>query len=65
MSSQTKHELPPPLDLTRWRSVPALLMGIGATLSFIGVVVSPEQFGFSWLLSFMFSCPSPSARYFS
>ena len=54
MSSQTKHELPPPLDLTRWRSVPAVLMGIGATLSFIGVVVSPEQFGFSWLLSFMF-----------
>src|ERR1035438_4032761 len=54
MSSQTKHELPPPLDLSRWRSLPAVLMGVGATLSFIGVVISPEEFGFSWLLSFMF-----------
>ena len=55
MSSQTKHELPPPLDLSRWRSAPHLLMGVGATLSFIGAVVSPPaEFGFSWLLSFMF-----------
>ena len=54
MSSQTKHELPPPLDLSCWRKLPAVLMGVGAVLSLIGAVVSPEEFGYSWLLSFMF-----------
>src|ERR1039457_4563449 len=54
MSSQTKHELPPPLDSSCWRKLPTLLMGVGAVLSLIGAVVSPEEFGYSWLLSFMF-----------
>ena len=55
MSSHTKHELPALLDLSGWRKLPAVLMGVGAVLSLIGAVVSPEEFGYSWLLSFMFS----------
>lgn len=43
-----------PLDLSRWRNVPFILMGVGAVLSLIGVVCNPTQFGYSWLLSFMF-----------
>jgi len=46
--------LPPPLDLSRWRKLPAVLMVVGAVLSVIGAVKSPAEFGYSWLLSFMF-----------
>jgi hypothetical protein len=46
--------LPPPLDLTRWRKLPVALMVIGLVLSLFGLVASPEEFGYSWLLSFMF-----------
>jgi hypothetical protein len=46
--------LPPPLDLSGWCKLPAVLMGIGAVLSVIGAVASPAEFGFSWLLAFMF-----------
>ena len=55
MSSQhdTTH-LPPPLDLSGWRKLPAVLMVVGAVLSVIGAVKSPAEFGYSWLLSFMF-----------
>src|SRR5471032_2229960 len=54
MSSHNKTELPPPLDLSGWCKLPAVLMGIGAVLSVIGAVASPAEFGFSWLLAFMF-----------
>jgi hypothetical protein len=54
MSPQTKHDLPPPLDLSGWRKLPAVLMVGGGLLSLTGAVVSPEEFGYSWLLSFMF-----------
>ena len=54
MSSHTKHELLPPLDLSGWRKLPALLMVGGGLLSLIGAVINPEEFGFCWLLSFMF-----------
>jgi hypothetical protein len=58
MSNETTH-LPPPLDLSRWKSVPAILMVVGGILSLIGAIVSLRQdcgaeFGFSWLLAFMF-----------
>jgi hypothetical protein len=54
MSSQPKTELPPPLDLSGWRMAPAALMVIGGVLSVIGLIASPREFGYSWLLSFMF-----------
>jgi hypothetical protein len=54
MSSQHQTHLPPPLDLSGWRKLPAVLMVVGGLLSVIGAVKSPEEFGYSWLLSFMF-----------
>src|ERR1700690_2942727 len=54
MSSQHQTHLPPPLDLSGWRKLPAVLVVVGGLLSVIGVVVSPEEFRYSWLLSFMF-----------
>lgn len=58
MSSDEKI-LPPPLDLSGWRIAPAVLMVLGGILSLVGVVVSVQhhnwtQFGYSWLLAFMF-----------
>jgi hypothetical protein len=52
-------QLPPPLDLSRWRRVPGLLMGVGGVLVVLGLVVSGlhdglREFGYSWLLAFMF-----------
>ena len=43
-----------PLDLSKWRNVPMILMVAGGGVSLIGVFVNPRQFAFSWLLSFMF-----------
>ncbi|HEX3890772.1 MAG TPA: hypothetical protein VHX90_07980, partial [Verrucomicrobiae bacterium] len=54
MNSQNKTELPPPLDLSGWKIAPAVLMVVGAILSIIGGILSPKEFGYSWLLSFMF-----------
>ncbi len=47
-------KLPPPLDLTKWRKLPGQLMVIGAVISVIGAVTNLREFGYSWLLSFMF-----------
>jgi hypothetical protein len=60
MSSHTKSARLQPLDLSRWRRLPAGLMLLGGGLAVIGAVVSyhhdgGRQFGFSWLLAFMFS----------
>jgi hypothetical protein len=46
--------LPPPLDLSGWRKLPAVLMAGGAVLSLIGAAMDPKEFGFSWLLAYMF-----------
>jgi hypothetical protein len=46
-------ELPPPMDLSVWRGAPKVLMVIGGILSLIGVIVSPKEFGYSWLTAFM------------
>ncbi|HEV2394555.1 MAG TPA: hypothetical protein VG146_19565 [Verrucomicrobiae bacterium] len=42
------------LDLSRWRNVPAILLGVGAILGVIGLLVNREEFAFSWLVAFMF-----------
>ena len=52
MSNDTTHL--PPLDLSSWRKLPTFLMVIGGVLSAIGAVINPKEFGFSWLLAFMF-----------
>jgi hypothetical protein len=43
-----------PLDLSRWRSLPMLLMALGGIVSLIGWIAVPKQFAYCWLLSFMF-----------
>jgi len=61
MSSQKKSEAAAPLDLSKWRKVPSLLMGIGGALAAVGLLLgffvthdSGKQFAHSWLLAFMF-----------
>ena len=54
MSLREKSALPPPLDLSGWRKAPVVLMVIGGILSVIGLIASPEEFGYSWLTAFMF-----------
>ncbi len=57
MTMSSHHDttpLPPPLDLSRWRNLPVVLMAGGGILSFIGLIASPQEFGYSWLLAFMF-----------
>src|SRR5438445_2174730 len=43
-----------PLDLSRWRNVPLILIVAGAVVALIGVLVNPTQFGYCWLVAFMF-----------
>src|SRR5438309_8530297 len=45
-----------PLDISRWRSLPAILMAVGGLGSLIGGLVPSlrQQFAYSWLLAFMF-----------
>lgn len=43
-----------PLDLSRWRKVPQILMVAGGIISVIGWIAAPKEFAFSWLLAFMF-----------
>lgn len=43
-----------PLDLSRWRSVPTILIVVGGLLSILGAFLDTKQFGYSWLQAFMF-----------
>src|SRR5215469_16165628 len=54
MSAQTKRAKLPPLDLSKWRNVPWLLIGVGGALAVVGGVINHVQFIHSWLLAFMF-----------
>jgi len=53
MNSNESNQLPP-LDLSGWRKVPGMLMVIGAVLSAIGLGKDRTEFGYAWLLAFMF-----------
>src|SRR2546422_6434019 len=53
MNSETKSATQP-LDLSKWRNVPAMLMGGGALVSLIGFLVNAKEFAYSWLQAFMF-----------
>jgi hypothetical protein len=53
----TKPAKLPPLDLSKWRSVPTILMVVGAVAAVLGWVVDHKthnQFATAWLLAFMF-----------
>ena len=43
-----------PLDLSKWRPLPNVLMILGLIGAIAGFVINRQQFGFSWLLAFMF-----------
>ena len=53
MSLEKKSALPP-LDLAKWRNVPAILMGVGGLIAVIGFTLNRQQFAYSWLQAFMF-----------
>jgi len=42
------------LDLSKWRSVPMILMVVGGIGAVAGAVLNVKQFAFSWLLAYMF-----------
>jgi hypothetical protein len=42
------------LDLSKWRGAPNLLIGVGAVGAIIGAATDLRQFGFSYLLAYMF-----------
>jgi hypothetical protein len=48
------HPPPRPLDFSRWRSVPNRLIIFGLGLAVLGAFLNVKQFGYSWLLAFMF-----------
>jgi len=60
MSEHSSPSKTAPLDLSKWAKLPGKLIGIGLVLTIIGLVVSYSrhhdfrQFGFSWLVAFMF-----------
>jgi hypothetical protein len=55
MSSGTKTSATrPPLDLSKWRNVPVILIVAGGLLALIGFFVNRQEFAYSWLWAFMF-----------
>ncbi len=49
-----KNHLPPPLDLSLWSKLPVVLMAVGGVLCIAGAGISLKEFGYAWLLAFMF-----------
>jgi len=43
-----------PLDLSRYRKVPTILMVGGGVLSILGALINLKEFAYTWLVSFMF-----------
>lgn len=59
MSSIHEKNQSPPLDLSGWRILPGFFMVVGGFFSVIGLALSGyensfHEFGYSWLLAFMF-----------
>jgi len=60
MSAHSSSSKPAPLDLSKWAKLPGKLIGVGLVLTIIGLAVdlsrhhNLRQFGFSWLVAFMF-----------
>jgi len=44
----------PPLDLSKWRNAPVILMVAGGALALLGYLIKPAEFAYHWLLAFMF-----------
>src|SRR3954447_7639691 len=50
----TKPAKLPPLDLSKWRKAPTMLIVVGGVLSLLGLLCNRQQFAYSYLLAFMF-----------
>ena len=49
-----KNHLPPPLDLSLWSKLPVVLMAVGGVMCIAGAGINLKEFGYAWLLAFMF-----------
>ena len=56
MSAHADRSTPqaPPLDLSGWRKLPNLSIGVGGALAVLGLLLNPKQFAYSWLTGYMF-----------
>ena len=56
MASHTTTEHVAPLDLSKWRKLPLILMAVGGIGALLGILIpgTRDQFAFSWLTTFMF-----------
>src|SRR5678815_2402454 len=54
MSSSPPKSNAEPLDLSKWRNVPMILMIAGGLLAFVGLLWRRQEFLYAWLLGFMF-----------
>src|SRR6478672_907383 len=54
MASTTKTVAPAPIDFSKWRNLPTILMIVGGIGAVIGFFSNRYQFGYSWLQNFMF-----------
>lgn len=54
MASHTNIEHAQPLDFSKWRSVPYILMALGGLGALVGLIFTRKQFLFSWLTAYMF-----------
>jgi hypothetical protein len=58
MSSNSQSTSTPTLDLSKWSNIPLVFIVIGVVVAGGGILISGggvKQFGFSWLLAFMFA----------
>jgi hypothetical protein len=53
-SPTTSDKSPAPMDFSKWRVLPIVLIVIGGVMSLVGAFTNYKQFTFSWLLAFMF-----------
>src|SRR5437879_825974 len=54
MSAHDRPAAEAPLDLSRGRNAPNLLLAAGGVLAVAGWIMNPQQFGYSWLFAYMF-----------
>lgn len=47
-------KLPPPLNLSGWKKLPVALMIVGGVLCVAGAGINLQNFGYSWLIAFLF-----------